>query len=116
MVDRIVRTRKDASDRNPKLPDPDLIIVWQEEFVTDVMDSPEYGRFGPMPPYRAGSHRANGFMLAVGPDIQPGSTVENGHALDIAPTILALMGAPIADHMEGKPVFMPQKEMASTAS
>ena len=105
MVDRIVRTRKDASDHHPKLPDPDLIVIWQEEYATDVMESPDYGRFGPLPPYRAGSHRPEGFILACGPDLEAGSTLSNGHVLDLAPTILELMGAPIPDHIEGKPLI-----------
>ncbi|MEB3160437.1 MAG: alkaline phosphatase family protein, partial [Synechocystis sp.] len=66
LVDHIVRPRQDPLDRNPKLPDADLIVVWQEKYPTDVADSPDYGRIGPFPPYRAGSHRAEGFILATG--------------------------------------------------
>jgi predicted AlkP superfamily phosphohydrolase/phosphomutase len=105
LVDHIVRPRQDPLDRNPKLPDADLIVVWQEKYATDVADSPDYGRIGPFPPYRAGSHRAEGFILATGSNIQPDSSSSDGHVLDLAPTILDLMGAPIPEHLEGKPLF-----------
>ncbi|GAB4377336.1 MAG: hypothetical protein Kow00121_26460 [Elainellaceae cyanobacterium] len=104
MVSRVVRTRENPLDRNPKLPDADLIVIWQDEYATDVVESPEYGRIGPLPPYRAGSHRAEGFMLAAGPGISESSDLLNSHVLDIAPSILDLMGAPIPDHLEGKPL------------
>lgn len=104
MVKRIVRTRQDPNQRDPKLPDADLIVVWQEDYATDVMDSPDYGRFGPLPPYRAGSHRPEGFILACGSGIEPGSSLSAGHVLDLAPTFLTLMGAPIPEYLEGKPL------------
>lgn len=104
MVKEIIRTRQDASDRDPKLPDADLVIIWQEEHAADVVDSEQLGRIGPVPYLRTGSHRAHGFFLAKGPGIEPNSTLPVGHALDLAPTILNLMGAPIPEHFEGKPL------------
>ncbi len=104
MVKKIIRTRENPHDSNPKLPDADLVVVWQEEYATDVVESPDYGRFGPLPPYRAGSHRPEGFILACGPGIKPESSFPTGHALDIAPTILNLMGAPIPEYLDGKPI------------
>lgn len=104
MVDRIVRTRENPLDRNPKLPDADLIVVWQDDYATDVVESPEYGRIGPLPPYRAGSHRSEGFVLAAGPDIPESATLTGGHVLDLAPTILSLVNAPIPEYLEGKPM------------
>ncbi|MFB2938283.1 alkaline phosphatase family protein [Aerosakkonemataceae cyanobacterium BLCC-F154] len=105
MVQKIIRTRQDASDRNPKLPDADLVVIWQEENATDVVDSPEFGRIGPVPHNRTGSHRARGFFLAKSPDITPGSELPVGHALDLAPTILELMGARIPEYYQGKPML-----------
>lgn len=104
MVKKIVRTRKDPNDRNPKLPDADLIIVWQDDYPTDVIDSPDYGRFGPLPHYRSGSHREKGLILAAGPNIEANTTISSGHVLDLAPTLLSLMDAPIPEYLEGKPL------------
>jgi len=38
----IIRTRH-TTERDPKLPDADLVVVWQEEHATDVVDSPDLG-------------------------------------------------------------------------
>jgi len=105
MVKKIVRTRQCATDCDPKLPDADLVVVWQEEHATDVVDSPDVGRIGPVPYFRTGSHRSQGFLLAHGPGIAPNSSLPIGHALDLAPTILNLVGAPIPNYCEGRPLL-----------
>lgn len=102
MVKKVVRTRQHAMDCDPKLPDADLVVIWQEENATDVVDSPKLGRIGPVPYFRTGSHRSKGFLIARGPGIAPGSRLPDGHALDLAPTILKLIGAPIPEYFEGK--------------
>lgn len=104
MVHDILRTRDDPMADNVKLPDADLIVGWQDEFATDVVESPEFGRFGPYPPYRAGSHRHLGFVCARGPGIIPKSQVKGGHVMDLAPTILQLLDVPVPDYFEGKPL------------
>jgi hypothetical protein len=100
-------------DPDPKLPDADLVVLWQEEYATDVVDSPELGRIGPVPYLRTGSHRSRGFMVVQGPGIEPGTSLPHGHALDLAPTVLELMGAPIPDYFEGKPMVQSTREAAS---
>lgn len=104
MVSKIVKTRKQPYERDPKLPDADIVVIWQEENVTDTIDSPSVGRIGPVPFNRTGSHRCHGFLLAHGPSIEAGSHLPAGHALDLAPTILNLMGAPLPSYMEGQPL------------
>ncbi|MBD2310713.1 alkaline phosphatase family protein [Desertifilum sp. FACHB-1129] len=117
MAKEVIRTRKSALDRDPKLPDADIVIIWQEEYATDTVDSPEFGRIGPVPHLRTGSHRAKGFFLAKGGNIAPNSTLPVGHALDLAPTLLTMMGAPIPEYFEGKsmvePVAAPTSELVS---
>jgi predicted AlkP superfamily phosphohydrolase/phosphomutase len=110
MVTRIVRTRENPLDRDPKLPDADLIVVWQDEFASDVMESPDYGKFGPLPPYRSGSHRSKGFFMATGPDVPVGEDLTSGHVLDLAPTILDWMGTSVPEHLDGKPLEVLQNQ------
>jgi hypothetical protein len=52
----------------------------------------------------AASHAGGpeGFFLAVGDGIRPGSRVRGASALDVAPTLLYLMGLPVARDMEGR--------------
>lgn len=104
MVKNVIRTRQQPLESDPKLPDADLVVIWQEDCVTDVVDSPDIGRIGPVPLLRTGSHRADGFFLAQGAGIQPGSNLAPGHSLDLAPTILNLMGVTIPEYFEGKPL------------
>ncbi|WP_373479521.1 alkaline phosphatase family protein [Geminocystis sp.] len=105
MVTRIVRTRENSSDRNPKLPEADLIVVWRDEHMTDVVETPDYGKIGPFPFYRSASHREKGFILACGENIAKGEKLPDHHVLDLPPTILHLMGAIIPEHLEGKSIF-----------
>lgn len=102
MVIRVVRTRENGGDRNPKLPDADLVIVWREEHMTDIVESSTYGKIGPFPYYRSGGHREKGFILACGENIPKGLELSENHVLDLPPTILTLMGADIPEHLEGK--------------
>jgi hypothetical protein len=44
----------------------------------------------------------DGFFLAVGDGIRPGAVVRKASVLDVAPTLLYLMGLPVARDMEGR--------------
>jgi len=50
------------------------------------------------------SHAAGppGFFLAVGDGIRPGARIEGASVLDVEPTLLYLMGLPVARDMEGR--------------
>jgi predicted AlkP superfamily phosphohydrolase/phosphomutase len=109
MVKKIIRTRQNPLDRDPKLPNADLVINWQEEDSSDVVDIPNYGRIGPIPHNRTGSHLPRGFFIAQGEGIAPASSLPTGHALDLAPTILTFMGVTPPDYMEGSPILEPAK-------
>jgi hypothetical protein len=55
-------------------------------------------------PVTAASHAAGpeGFFLAVGDGIRQGGTLRSASVLDVAPTLLYLMGLPVARDMEGR--------------
>ncbi len=109
VVEHLIRTRQSAEDRDPKLPDADMVVTWDRE-PADVVDSPAFGRIGPVPFRRGGSHTAAGFVAIGGPGIPQGE-LQLGHAVDLAPTILHLMGAPIANHFDGTSLFNRPGEM-----
>jgi predicted AlkP superfamily phosphohydrolase/phosphomutase len=44
----------------------------------------------------------DGFLMAVGDGIRPGARLEHASVLDVTPTILYLMGLPVARDMEGR--------------
>lgn len=50
----------------------------------------------------SGTHRMNGIFMAYGKAIEPGAEVEGASLVDLAPTILHLMGEEVASHMDGR--------------
>ena len=104
-VDHVVRTR-DAPFDVPEIP-PDLLVVWRNGQPLDALDSPQFGRVGPLPYFRSGGHRSHGtridnLMLACGPGIAPGSTAAAGQLENLAATLLDLMGAESAIPIDGR--------------
>jgi predicted AlkP superfamily phosphohydrolase/phosphomutase len=92
---------------------PDLIIQWNNLPCIDMRAavSPRYGRIdwptpGQNPEGRSGNHQPQGLLIAAGPGIKSGN-IEGAHILDLAPTMLRLLGQPIPDYMEGKALFRP---------
>lgn len=101
VVKQVVKTRTTPLDDNPKLPDTDIVVLWQEP-MTDVVDSSRLGRIGPLTHCRAGGHKGQGFIAAKGSDIPTGFDLPAGETIDLAPTILNLMNAEIPEHLDGK--------------
>ncbi|MGF1591262.1 MAG: alkaline phosphatase family protein [Pleurocapsa sp.] len=101
LVKEVIRTRKSPLDKEPKLPAPDLVVIWNT-IATDLIDSPDVGRIGPITYNRTGGHREHGFLIAKGPKITPETKLQEGRAVDLGATILDLMGAKIPDYFDGK--------------
>ena len=55
-------------------------------------------------PWMSGTHAdaPDGLLLAVGDGVRAGAALNGASVLDIAPTILYLMGLPVARDMEGR--------------
>lgn len=90
---------------------PDLIVGWAHTPVAAqrAIVAPSLGRIemptpGRNPTGRSGNHRPHGFLIGVGPGFEPGSTLETGHILDLAPTVYALLGASKPDGMRGSDI------------
>jgi predicted AlkP superfamily phosphohydrolase/phosphomutase len=88
---------------------PDLVVQWQHtpackhrEIVSSRYGSIPWPTPGKNPEGRTGNHRSQGFLIANGESFAPGASLGNIDIVDIAPTILALMGISIMDGMEGK--------------
>jgi len=60
-----------------------------------------------------GSHRINGIFIACGPDIEENKVIGNVEIVDLAPTILHILGVPIPKDMDGKvlkEIFRPNSD------
>lgn len=82
---------------------PDLTVVlgdWRyrtiglHDFTTHKMISPA---FGP-----TGDHRLDGVLVASGPAFRAGAAPQGATLLDIAPTVLHLLGVPVPADMDGR--------------
>jgi predicted AlkP superfamily phosphohydrolase/phosphomutase len=90
---------------------PDLIVDWHDAaYMPNDRDRGETEVFAPR--YRqymnwptSGSHRLNGVLIASGPDIAPGTRVSGARVIDMMPTWLELLGQPIPQELEGKPIY-----------
>ena len=84
---------------------PDLTVVLRDwryrtiglhDFTTNKLIAPS---FGP-----TGDHRMEGILIASGPAVKPGARPEGATLLDIAPTVLQLLGVPVPADMDGRPL------------
>jgi len=87
---------------------PDLVVTWDPEAqVMAELESSAGGRVSgkasfEIAPYYSGNHRPNAFVIAHGPTVSSGSRIENGHIVDIAPTILDILGVEPPGHFDGR--------------
>ena len=52
----------------------------------------------------SGCHRRNGVLLMSGKGVREGFAVDGAHIMDLAPTILHLVGTPVPSDMDGRPL------------
>ena len=58
-----------------------------------------------VPKGKSGDHRMNGVLIAAGGPFRSGVRIDGARALDIAPTVLHALGAPVSSEMEGVPLL-----------
>jgi predicted AlkP superfamily phosphohydrolase/phosphomutase len=92
---------------------PDLIVTWNDEAPIAALTSPRLGLVEEASPDpRTGTHSPSGFLLAAGAGIPEGHQ-DQGHLLDVAPTVLHLLGLETTyPGIDGKP--LPVLTSAST--
>lgn len=106
LVERVYEAEELYQGPNAHLA-PDLTVVlgdWRyrtiglHDFTTHKVIS---RAFGP-----TGDHRMEGVFLASGPTVRPGSSLApDATLLDIAPTVLRLLGVPAPDDLDGRPLL-----------
>jgi predicted AlkP superfamily phosphohydrolase/phosphomutase len=72
--------------------DGPAVLAGGEELASSEFTAPEG---------HSGDHRMNGFLLASGGPVRRGARLEGARAVDVAPTVLWLLGAPAALDWEG---------------
>lgn len=88
---------------------PDLVVTWNPdarigaELESEAVGSIVGKAAHETSPYYTGNHRPTAFVLARGPHVSAEAAVTDGHIVDIAPTIFALLGVDPPAHFEGRP-------------
>jgi predicted AlkP superfamily phosphohydrolase/phosphomutase len=88
---------------------PDLIITWRDYAYTAQQDYGEgRGLFHECKTFEFtqrehnGSHRLEGVFMLWGESARRGAEVSGARIIDLAPTVLHLMGEPVPAHMDGR--------------
>ncbi len=88
---------------------PDLLVGWAPSPVAGqrAIVSPQFGQIdlptpGRNPTGRSGNHRPHGFFIGVGEGFEAGANIEDGHILDLAPTVYAMLNLPCPGTMRGR--------------
>jgi predicted AlkP superfamily phosphohydrolase/phosphomutase len=102
--------RTDELYRGSRMQDlPDALITWNPAArLGDSVTAPAFGAVEKqagfeVSPFYTGNHRPNAFVAACGPALRSGAALQGGHILDIAPTVLAMLGVDVPAHFEGRP-------------
>ncbi|MGQ4556065.1 alkaline phosphatase family protein [Halobellus sp. GM3] len=77
---------------------PDIVLVPAafDQFVSAAIRESTFGT-----PRESWSHKLHGVIGIVGPSIDP-EEIEGAHLYDVAPTVLATLGVPVSDRMDGE--------------
>ena len=82
---------------------PDLLVEWTADAPIDALTSPRIGTVsGRLPDLRSGAHTTYGFLLGVGEGMAARGVLPEAHIMDVAPTIMRLMGQPVSGDVDGR--------------
>lgn len=105
--------RKEEIYQGPFLRDAPELIVAMDDYTTEVMAELGSGTLFAPSDFRSGTHTLEGVFIARGPGIHAGKRMDAG-LMDIAPTVVHLMGAPVPEEADGKvllDLFEPEAEL-----
>jgi len=101
---------------------PDLIGVPQRYSVETVSAGPACRRWlvsrdeakalGLPHCVRQGNHRLEGVVAAIGPGVTPGHAPDLAPIVDVAPTVMSLLGCPVPPHMDGDVMTWARQQVA----
>ncbi len=85
---------------------PEIMVTWAQDGMLQRVRHPRLGVIEEdmqyLPPTE---HTDRGFLIAAGPGVRRRSGAIDGSLVDLAPTILHLLGCPIPDDMDGEPML-----------
>ena len=100
----LVATRDDVYDGPEVRNAPDIVLESENYMVYGLAglgSANVYGSVLERPPVISGTHRRNGVFMLSGPWVQPDQRIEKVSILDVAPTIMTILGVPVPDGLDG---------------
>ncbi len=94
-----VWTREEAFSGACMANAPDLTVELRDWGFFSVLRSNAVLKLRPVP---MGCHHPDGVLAAKGPGVRQGTMIEGARLLDIAPTVMFLLGLPIPEDFEGR--------------
>ncbi len=61
--------------------------------------------------HRSGDHTVESRLWAIGPNVPAGLRLQKTHVLDIAPTVLDLLGVPLPRDLDGRPIAFDGRQL-----
>jgi predicted AlkP superfamily phosphohydrolase/phosphomutase len=115
VVSEVVRSDEVFGDRyHPNL--PDLIVRYRHQGVITSVTSPRIGTVAEEARdagfARSGEHTSRVRLWHVGPGAPARETIPGGHVLDVSPTVLARLGVPLPETLDGKPLHRGEPALA----
>lgn len=98
---------------------PDIFVIMRGlTYITrESYDWPQNNEMFVVPPTgESAAHRIEGILIVAGDGIRQGEEVEKPNIIDLAPTILHLMGHPVPNDMDGRILFEIFQETSSISS
>jgi len=96
-----------SAEHHPDL--PDLLVRFRDDLgVLETCESPRLGRirvplnrsYNP----RTGDHTKTSRLWLKTPEVRPGALLPEANSIDVAPTVLKMLGVPVPNWMDGQPL------------
>jgi predicted AlkP superfamily phosphohydrolase/phosphomutase len=83
---------------------PDLMVLWRNDRPIEAIESPTLGRIENRDRGSRSEHSATGSIYVSGDGVRPGASTAIARDVDVAPTVLALLGIAPPDGLDGRPI------------
>ncbi len=102
-VVRMALTREEAYSGEFIADAPDIALLAEDGFYfAEGIERPVLRQNGAKNTEKSGNHHVDGIVAVYGPGIRPDHALEGSRIIDVAPTVLHLMGLPTQKDMDGR--------------
>lgn len=104
-VVRLALRREEAYEGPFAADGPDIVLLAADGFYfAEGIERPVLRPNGAKNTEKSGNHHLDGIVGLYGPGVRPGAELSGARIIDVAPTVLHLMGLPVQEDMDGRPL------------